>query len=79
LLHLLAHAVQPLQHPVEVGLLRRAIDLRLNLLERRLHSLLAIFDGPFQLLPQVRRYALLCLAEGGPAGLDRPLQEPRTR
>jgi hypothetical protein len=79
LLHLLAHAVQPLQHLVEIGLSRGAIYLGLHTLEGGLHGLLAILDGPFQLFPEVRGHAFLRLVDRRPAGSHRSLQQLRPR
>jgi hypothetical protein len=77
LLNLLAEAFQALQRLLYVGLLGRPADLDLQLVDRGLQRLLAVFDRALELAAHVARYATLGLAQSLSADPDRPVNQAR--
>jgi hypothetical protein len=77
LLNLLAEAFEALQSLLHVGLLRRPADLDLQLVDRDLQRLLAVFDRALELAAHVARHATLGLAQSLSAYPDRAVNEAR--
>jgi hypothetical protein len=62
LLDLFAEAFEALQRLLDVGLLGGPADLDLQLVDRRLQRLLAVFDRALELPANVARHSALSLA-----------------
>jgi hypothetical protein len=76
LLHLLAESFEALQRLLDIRLLGGPADLDLQLVDRRLQRLLAVFDRAFELPANVARYATFSLAQSLSADPDRAVNQP---
>jgi hypothetical protein len=71
LLRLFRQPVDALEHAVDIGPGAGALHLQLQLLDRRARCFVRVFHPSLDLALQVRRDAVLCFAQGAPAGAHR--------